>query len=86
MSDAAANATVQRLRWRCRRGTRELDALFGNWLEERYASATPTLQHAFADLLEQQDPDLWDWVMGRAAPEREEFRQIIDEIRARHRL
>jgi succinate dehydrogenase flavin-adding protein (antitoxin of CptAB toxin-antitoxin module) len=32
-------ARIKRLRWRTRRGTRELDALFGGWLDERFASA-----------------------------------------------
>lgn len=79
-------ATLARLRWRCRRGTRELDALFGWWLQARYVAAEPAEQRAFADLLEAQDPDLWDWVMGRALPPRAEWRAIIDAIRAHHRL
>ncbi|MDE1899485.1 MAG: succinate dehydrogenase assembly factor 2, partial [Xanthomonadaceae bacterium] len=28
-----------RLRWRTRRGTSELDALLGGWLDERFADA-----------------------------------------------
>jgi antitoxin CptB len=79
-------ATLARLRWRCRRGTRELDALFGWWLEARYAAADAASKGAFAELLEAQDPDLWDWVMARALPPREDWRAIIDAIRAQHRL
>ena len=75
-----------RLRWRTRRGTRELDKLFYGWLEERFATAGPEQQQAFDELLEAQDPDLWDWVMGHARPERLDWQVIIDDIRARHRL
>ena len=79
-------ARIKRLRWRTRRGTRELDALFGGWLEERFASADEARQQAFDELLDVQDPDLWDWVMGHARPERADWQAIIDDIRARHRL
>ncbi|MEO8809869.1 MAG: succinate dehydrogenase assembly factor 2 [Rhodanobacter sp.] len=77
---------LKRLRWRTRRGTRELDVLFGGWLEERFVDADQARQQAFDELLDEQDPDLWDWVMGHARPGRADFQAIIDDIRARHRL
>jgi len=76
----------KRLRWRVRRGTRELDALLGGWLEECFDSASPAEQQAFDELLDVQDPDLWDWVMGHARAPRADWQAIIDAIRARHRL
>lgn len=82
----STSSEFARLRWRCRRGTRELDALFGWWLEARYAAADAARQGAFAELLEAQDPDLWDWVMGRAMAPREDWQAIIDAIRTQHRL
>ena len=47
-------AIVQRLRWRCRRGTRELDALFGDWLERCYPGADAAARQAFAELLDER--------------------------------
>jgi antitoxin CptB len=79
-------ARIKRLRWRTRRGTRELDTLFGRWLDECFASANEAQQQAFDELLDAQDPDLWDWVMGHARPARADWQAIIDDIRARHRL
>jgi antitoxin CptB len=75
---------VARLRWRSRRGTRELDAVLGWWLDHRYPGAPRELQLGFADLLEQQDPELWDWITGVGVPERAEWQQIVAQIRARH--
>lgn len=75
---ASNEARLKRLRWRCRRGTRELDALLGGWLD-RHAAA-PDLD-AFDALLDQQDPDLWDWLMGHAEPPRADWRVIVAEIR-----
>ena len=77
------NADASRLRWRCRRGMRELDQLLGWYLETRYASSGDAEKEAFSTLLDQQDPQLWDWLMGRAQPEFAPWRGIVDEIRAR---
>ncbi|HEY8587140.1 MAG TPA: succinate dehydrogenase assembly factor 2 [Rhodanobacter sp.] len=79
-------ARIKRLRWRARRGTRELDALLGGWLDQCFAGADPDRQQAFDELLDVQDPDLWDWVMGRARSDRADWQAIIDDIRARNRL
>ena len=54
-----------KLRWRCRRGARELDTLLNRFLEDHYQSLSPDSQLAFCRLLECQDPDLLDWLMGR---------------------
>lgn len=72
-----------RLRWRCRRGMRELDQLLGWYLDNRYAMADRVTQGAFADLLEQPDPELWRWLTGEGAAPTVAWRQIVDEIRSR---
>ena len=79
-------ARRRRLSWRIRRGTRELDILLGTWLEESFDGADPAEQAAFDELLDEQDPDLWDWVMGHSHPRRADWQVIIDAIRTRHRL
>jgi len=75
-----------RLRWRCRRGMRELDQLLGQWLDVRFAQADASAQRAFAELLEQPDPQLWNWLSGREAPPRSDWQRIVDEIRHRDRI
>ncbi len=77
---------MDRLRWRCRRGTRELDVLYGWWLEQRYPQASEEARKAFEDLLGAQDPDLWDWTIGRGKVPRPDWQAIVDDIRAHHRL
>lgn len=81
---SAAEVIPGRLRWRCRRGTQELDRLLGWWLDSRYLSADAESRAAFSDLLEQQDPDIWDWLIGECVPDQPRFAAIIDEIRAQH--
>ena len=80
------NADEARLRWRCRRGMRELDQLLGWYLDARLAQADDAIKAAFSTLLEQPDPELWDWLSGRSVPEHSGWRAIIDEIRARDRV
>jgi antitoxin CptB len=74
-----------RLRWRCRRGTRELDLLLGWWLDERRPHADAARRAAFDALLDAPDPDLWDWLIARVEPEEAGIRAIVHEIRAHHR-
>ncbi len=56
---------VKRLRWRCRRGVRELDILLTRFLDERYPLIDTDGRASFAALLECQDPDVMDWLMER---------------------
>lgn len=79
----ASDARIKRLQWRCRRGTRELDALLGGWLEAHRASLDASRLDAFDALLDQQDPVLWDWLMGHAEPSRADWQAIVIDIRTR---
>jgi len=81
-----SDATINRLRWRCRRGTRELDRLLTWYLDTRYATSDAAAQNAFADLLDAQDPDVWDWIMGRSRSAQAAVQNIVDDIRTHHRV
>jgi succinate dehydrogenase flavin-adding protein (antitoxin of CptAB toxin-antitoxin module) len=43
-------------------------------------------KEAFSTLLDEQDPQLWAWLVGQSVPEKPEWRAIIDEIRASDRV
>ena len=49
---------LDKLRWRCRRGMRELDTLMLAWLDTHYHSADAATRTKFKELLELQDPDI----------------------------
>jgi len=70
-----------RLRWLCRRGTRELDVLLGRFLDERYAASPVAVQVAFARLLEWPDPELYDCLTGRRASGDPQLDDVIARIR-----
>ncbi len=56
-----------KLQWRCRRGMRELDMVLARFLELDFPQLDAEMREAFAVLLEASDPDLYDWLLGRAA-------------------
>lgn len=69
--DAAGSSrqpSVGQLRWRTRRGLRELDLMLQRYLSEHYPSASAADQAAFVELLEQSDADILDWLLGRTEP------------------
>ena len=59
---------IGKLRWRCRRGMKELDLLTLAYLERHYPTASAEEQQAFAELLELQDPLLMSYMVGRQTP------------------
>jgi antitoxin CptB len=57
-ADLAAPHPLGKLRWRCRRGMKELDVLLTRYVDEEYAAASPADQAAFRELLELPDPQI----------------------------
>ena len=68
------------LRWRQRRGMKELDVLLERYYDRRYAGATAAERAAFERLLEQDDPEIWGWIMGQGAVPAE-FTDVIAALR-----
>ncbi len=74
------DATRARLRWRCRRGMKELDVLLGRWIDEDWPAAGRKRRRAFERLLEQSDPDLADWLIGGVRPPDAAWAALVDDI------
>jgi antitoxin CptB len=68
------------LRWRQRRGMKELDVLLERYYTRHYDSASVTERDTFARLLEREDPEIWLWIVGQA-PAPAEFEQVIGRLR-----
>jgi len=71
---------ARRLRWRSRRGMKELDVLLERYLAQRFPSATAEEREAFEALLELQDPELLAYFTGRAQPADPALRRVIARI------
>jgi antitoxin CptB len=70
-----------RLRWRCRRGMKELDILLARYMDERFCSASTQEQEAFKGLLEIQDPVIYAYCLGQERPP-EHLAVLIERITA----
>lgn len=74
------DAELKRLRWRCRRGMRELDQLMLRYLDGRWPAADEAERAEFLRLLDTEDDKLWRWFMGRERPEDAGLASIVDTI------
>lgn len=71
---------MARLRWRCRRGMRELDKAMLGYLNTHYQQASEQEQQDFERLLDWQEPELYRLVCGKDKDDR--YQYIIDKIAA----
>ena len=71
-----------RLRWRVRRGMRELDQLLLGYLERRWRNAEPSERAAFERLLACEDTALWRWFLGYERPDDAELDTLVRHILA----
>lgn len=69
-----------RLRWRCRRGMRELDVLLRSYLDRQFCTASAADQDAFRRLLDVPDPQIQAYCLGRQRPAAPELAALIDRI------
>ena len=76
----SVNDSTARLRWRCRRGTREMDLLLLRFLEQEYPYLDTREQSLFGTLLDEADPDLYAWITGQSEPSNPDYLPIIGKI------
>jgi antitoxin CptB len=71
-----------RLRWRCRRGLKELDLLLTRYVDEQFRDAPPAHQEAFRRLLDAQDSAIYAYCLGQEAPPTDLLAALIERITA----
>ena len=77
---SASSLDLSKLKWRCRRGTKELDTLTTRYLERFYQQADPSEQRAFSGLLTMQDPELHAILTRDVTPQDPLVIAIVDKI------
>ncbi|WP_144391407.1 succinate dehydrogenase assembly factor 2 [Pleionea sediminis] len=78
----AEKIDLKKLKWTCRRGMLELDVILVPFVEKHFASLDEQDQRLMLELLEQPDPDLFNWIMGYSRPEDDSFAQLVSKIRS----
>jgi len=71
-----------RLRWRCRRGMRELDQLLTRWLDREWMASSESERDVFLRLLDCEDDMLWRWFLGRETAPDVSLDSLVQRIRA----
>ncbi|SHF16246.1 antitoxin CptB [Modicisalibacter ilicicola DSM 19980] len=74
------DVALKRLYWHSRRGMWELDLLLVPFLKHRYSELDADDQAAYRALIEQEDQDLFVWLMRREWPQEEALRRIVKMI------
>jgi len=74
---------LAKVRMACRRGMLELDVMLQHFCENIFLSLSPTKQDLFAELLQSEDQDLYNWLLGMQAAT-PKFQDMILVIRHMH--
>jgi antitoxin CptB len=69
-----------KLRWRCRRGMKELDLLLARYIDEEYSGTPPDLKEAFRALLDAPDPLIYAYCLGQERPSSPLLSTLIERI------
>ena len=72
---------LRKLRWRCRRGMRELDQLLERWLEREWRQSPTAQREVFLRLLDTEDDKLWRWFLGHEIADDVEIAALVEHIR-----
>ena len=73
---------TQEIFWHSRRGMLELDLLLVPFATEAFESLSLPDQMLYSELLEEEDQDLFAWLMQRSEPIDSRFKPIIGQILA----
>lgn len=77
-----SDAEISKLKWRCRRGMKELDQLMLRYLELYYSSADECHQNAFKALLDYEEPTLYGLFSGRLTAENKDIEDVVKTIQS----
>ena len=72
---------VPRLKWLCRRGVKELDIIMSHYLEYSFLDAPASEQKAFRELLQIEDPILFQLVVGSEKSPDTEQDKLLAQLR-----
>ncbi len=72
---------LSRLRWRCRRGIKEMDIILQRCLEQNYPTLSPQQKILFDQILNETDLDILDWILGRSQPDNAEYEELVQLFR-----
>jgi antitoxin CptB len=77
----AMDENIKKLMYKAtHRGTKELDLILGRFLTLCGLQMPQNSQENFARFLDEQDPDIYDWILGYKVPP-ENYAHLVEEIK-----
>ncbi len=76
----------QQIIWASRRGMLELDILLESFAKQTYPNLPADIQLHYEQFLEEEDQDLFNWLLRKTTPDNVDFQQLIERIHENNRL
>lgn len=73
--------SIAKIKWSCRRGTKELDCILEAFLQNHYAHVSQEEQFLFCELLSLQDSQLILFFLGDQLPGSKGLAELVKKIR-----
>ena len=74
---------LKRLRYRSwHRGWKETDLILGEFADENLDKMSATEVDIYEQLLDENDADIWDWLVGKLPPKNPAYTPILAELKA----
>jgi antitoxin CptB len=80
-SEVLDPVSLERVRWRCRRGLLELDIVLGRFVLQRYAAMDNEQRVVFDELLDLPDTELWDLITDKKEPAQVHQREVLEWLK-----
>ena len=71
---------LKKMGWHSRRGMLELDLILVPFAQQVLSELPDTMQDAYANLLREEDQDLFQWLVQKQPAPRPELQQIVDLV------
>ena len=72
---------ISEVRWKCRKGIREVDILFSKYMEEVYRDLTPEQQKIFIEFIKQDTYEILDILINNKSFDTK-FTNIVDALKS----
>jgi len=75
------NMRISEVRWKCRKGIREVDILFSKYMEEVYRDLTSEQQKIFIEFIQQDTYEILDILVNNKSFDTK-FTNIVDALKS----
>lgn len=77
-----AETRIKRLRYRSwHRGWKETDLILGQFADENLEKMSAETLDAYEQLLDENDADIWDWLVGKLPPKHDFYAPILADLK-----